>query len=382
MPDPLRVLFVVPTGLMGGAEAVFLGAARHLPAHGVQPVLACMRPGPLADIAKQQGLEAHAYTIDHRYRDFFKVRAAIKWLANLARELKVDLIHSTHTAHLYAGPASRRVGVPEIWQLHDYPYQRDIVQRINEWLKTDYTIFTTPLVESGYPKLAAGPHATIAPTCIDPARMTALPDQPDVLERLGLPTGPLFLKVARLQEHKGHPYLLDAAAQVLKQRPDAVFGLVGRAGDAEQEKYRDGLVAQIARLGIGDRVKLLGFVNDEDLASLYRRSTALVHSAWSEGYGLTLLEAMAFGVPVIVAAADGPKQLLATAGGGGVIVPVRDPAAMAREIVRVLEDPAHRAALSAGGVAASKVMRVETMVDAFVKVYRSVVSGYDRRLGV
>ena len=54
--NPLRVLLVSPVGQHGGAEQVFLLLAKYLPALNVQPYLACLRPGPLTEIAERQGL--------------------------------------------------------------------------------------------------------------------------------------------------------------------------------------------------------------------------------------------------------------------------------------------------------------------------------------
>jgi len=139
-------------GEIGGAEQVFLALARRMPEFGVEPLLACMRPGPLIAAASARGLPSFSFR-DHRYRHLVSVRAGISWLAELAGDHRVDLIHTTHTAHLYSGPAARRVGRPEIWHLHDYPSTSDWVERLALAIRTDYTIFTTDKVRGGYPKL-------------------------------------------------------------------------------------------------------------------------------------------------------------------------------------------------------------------------------------
>src|SRR6266850_144396 len=238
----IRALLVSPVGEIGGAEQVFLALARHMPEFGVEPLLACMRPGPLIATASSQGLQAFSFR-EHRYRHLLSVRAGISWLAELARGQRVDLIHTTHTAHLYSGPAARRVGRPEVWHLHDYPYTTDWVERLTLAIRTDYTIFTTDKVRSGYPKLQRGPHSVIYPNIVDLQKWsmgTGLVD--DVRGKYKLDAASIVLNVARMQPHKGHPDLLRALPAILSARPDTVVAIVGKAGNVQQEIYRKELI--------------------------------------------------------------------------------------------------------------------------------------------
>lgn len=355
---------------------VFLSLARHLPASGVEPILVCMRPGPLAARARDMGIESYEF-IEHRYRETLKVVSGIRWLAALTRHAKADLLHSNHMGHLYAGPASLITRVPELWHLHDYPYQPDMMDRLSWLIPSDYVVFTTNRVKSGFPGLHARPHSIIYPICIEPERLRAMPEQVGTRSRYGLGDGPLFVTVARLQAHKGHRYLLDAVPSVLAERPDAQFAIVGKADGAEQEKYRDDLLGQCSSLGVEGQVKFLGYVSDADLVALYREAGALVHPATSEGFGLTLLEAMALGTPIIAAASDGPSELL-THEKTGLLTPTAESGALAAAMVRLLKDHTLAERLKSAGAAHAATFRVDDMIAQTNAVYGDIIT--DRRV--
>ncbi|HZO89117.1 MAG TPA: glycosyltransferase family 4 protein [Chthonomonadaceae bacterium] len=376
--QPLRVLLTSPVGQHGGAEQVFLSLAKYLPQWNVTPVFACLRPGPLADAARGQGTQTCAFRA-HRYRNALAVLRGARWLARTTREAQIDLIHCNHAAHLYGSLAARWANVPEVWHIYDYPYRRDMVDHLAERLPTSYIVFTLSRVESGYPRLHRYPRSVIPPACVEPDRLRAFPPQPNIRACYGLPDGPLFVTVARLQPHKGHRFLIEAVPAILQAYPQAVFAIVGKASGPQQESYRQELLAQCARLGVTDRVRFVGFVPDADLVALYRDAAAVIHPATSEGFGpLTLLEALALGTPVIAARADGPRELIAE-GKTGLLVPTGDSAALAQAAIRLLGSPSLAETLRREGGRYSECFRVERMVEQTVEVYRQVAEQHKRR---
>jgi len=365
-----RVLLVSPIGESGGAEQVFLKLAQCLPDYNYEPVLACMRPGPLVDRAKQQGLEVHAFQ-EHRMRQVLDVVKGVQWLKNLIRQVGAEIVHANYTAHLYASPASRLAGVPEIWHIHDYPYRPDSIDFLQARLSTAHVIFTTERVKSGFPHLCSRHVSVVPPTCIDSIYLDSLPQTHDIRKVYHLPTGPLFLTVARLQSHKGHEFLIGAIPAILKQYPDAVFAIVGKAGNAEQRLYQQKLQALCHKFGVEKAVNFLGYVGEQDLVSLFREATALVHPAISEGFGLTLLEAMALGVPVVASAADGPKELIIHRN-NGLLVPVSDSSALAEAVIEVATDQNLAASLRREGKSFAARKSLRSMVEQTVKIYQVV----------
>jgi glycosyltransferase involved in cell wall biosynthesis len=377
--NSLRVLLVSPVGEIGGGEKVLLALIEKLPQFQVEPVLACMRPGPLAEAARQLGIKVYEFK-NHRYREIPVVWEGIQWLAQVIRETKAQLVHANHASHIYGSLASRFTNVPEVWHLHDYPYHWDWVDQLSIRLPTDHVIFTTNKVKSGYPHLHTRPHSVIPPTCIDPTYLRAFVPQRDIRVRYNLSAGPLFLTVARLQEHKGHRYLLDAVSAVVKSYPNVTFAIVGKPSGNEQEQYMQTLLAQSKSLGIEEQVKFLGYVGESELVSLYHEASALIHPAITEGFGLVLLEAMLLGTPVIAAAADGPRELIAD-GQTGLLIPTGDSDSLANAIVRFLNTPDLARTLRDRGIAAAEQFSLDKMVEATVNVYTKIFIGNDLIIG-
>ncbi|HEY9301923.1 glycosyltransferase family 4 protein [Leptolyngbya sp. GB1-A1] len=368
----LPVLLVSPVGEIGGGEKVFLSLIERLPEFQVEPILACMRPGSLVEAARQSGIKAYAFKA-HRYRELSLVWQGIQWLAQIIQETEAQLVHANHASHIYSSLATRFTSVPEIWHLHDYPYHWDWVDQVSIRLPTDYVIFTTHKVWSGYPHLLKRPHSIIPPICIDPAYLRGLTPQDNIRIKYNLAHNSLFLTVTRIQEHKGHRYLLDAIHKVVQSDPNVTFAIVGKPSDSEQERYMQTLLSQANSLGIEQQVKFLGYVSEPDLVSLHHEATALIHPAITEGFGLVLLEAMSLETPVIAAAADGPCELIVD-GETGLIVPTADSDSLAEAIISLLKSPDLAKNLSDRGRATAEQFSVDKMVKATVDVYRSLVS--------
>ena len=156
---------------------------------------------------------------------------------------------------------------------------------------------------------------------------------------LGIAAGETAIgTVTRLHDSKGNSFLVDAAALVLKERPDAKFFLVGEGpllGD---------LQAQAGALGLADRFVFHGFARD--VAAVVSAFDLSVFPSLWEGTPLTVFEALAMGKPILATDADGLLDVL-THGRDAIIVPKRDAPALARGIVRLIDDPALRARLGA-----------------------------------
>jgi glycosyltransferase involved in cell wall biosynthesis len=101
-------------------------------------------------------------------------------------------------------------------------------------------------------------------------------------------------------------------------------------------------------LGCAERVDIVGRVPTDELVALYRRATLVAVPSVYEGFGLPAAEAMACGTPVVACAAGALPEVVTT-GGGGVLVPPRDPTALADGIARLLAQPATRAELGVLG---------------------------------
>lgn len=147
-----------------------------------------------------------------------------------------------------------------------------------------------------------------------------LPDAAARAERLGLPTGGYALVVGTMEPRKGIDVAV--AATRIPSWPGLPLVVVGPQG-----------WGQVVAPEEDGRVRLLGRLDEPDLAVAYARASAVLVPSRAEGFGLPVLEAMAHGVPVVVS--DAPA-LVEVAGGAAVVVPVGDPSALAEGLVDAL----------------------------------------------
>jgi colanic acid/amylovoran biosynthesis glycosyltransferase len=175
---------------------------------------------------------------------------------------------------------------------------------------------------------------------------------------------PLVLAVGRLVEKKGFADLIRACALLRESGPAFQCLIVGK-GELEGELRR-----LIEELGLGGQVELAGPIPRERLLSVYRRASVVVapcvigSDGNRDGLPTVVAEAMAIGVPVVATDVTGIPELVKD-GRTGVLVPQRQPEALATAIGRVLADPAWAGALARAGRA-----RVERDFDLRVNVAR------------
>jgi glycosyltransferase involved in cell wall biosynthesis len=135
--------------------------------------------------------------------------------------------------------------------------------------------------------------------------------------------------VARLEAEKGHRTLLDAWPFVRSAQPRAWLLIVGEGSE------RDALEAQAASLGIAERVVFTG--RREDVPAVTAALDVAVLPSYREAQGLSVLEAMALGRPVVASNVGGIPEMIED-GVSGLLVPPNDPEALAGAIVRLLSD--------------------------------------------
>ncbi len=172
--------------------------------------------------------------------------------------------------------------------------------------------------------------------------------------RYDIGAAPFVLAVGTVQPRKNYEMLARAFAPVARQQPHNLLIAGGRGW------LSDGLVAEIERLGLAGRVRLIGFVDDADLPGLYSLADLFVFPSLYEGFGLPLLEAMACGTPVIssdasslpeVARSSRALPVSGEADEAALLLSPHDEAAWSEAMLRLLADEATRRRLVEAGLA-------------------------------
>jgi glycosyltransferase involved in cell wall biosynthesis len=156
-------------------------------------------------------------------------------------------------------------------------------------------------------------------------------------------TTPYILDVGGVGGHK-NPFVLVQALYKLRQRPGCeALSLVITGNDYGSKQE---IAAQAAGLGLGQFVCLPGYVAREDLPALYRGALAYVTTSYFEGFGLTLLEAMAFGAPVVT---SNRASLPEVVGDAALLIEPKDIQQIADAIYMIASDSSMRERLVARG---------------------------------
>ena len=173
--------------------------------------------------------------------------------------------------------------------------------------------------------------------------------------------------VTRLMESKGNSFFVDAAALLSRERPELRFVFVGEG------PLQPDLEAQAARLGIKDKVLFLGF--QKDVASSFASFDVTVFPSLWEGTPLTVFESMAMAKPIVSTDVDGLRDVLRD-GVNSVVVPPRDPKALAGAIARVLDEPSLASRISESARESSRRFDIQTFVDKMSRLYEVLVNRY------
>jgi glycosyltransferase involved in cell wall biosynthesis len=274
----------------------------------------------------------------HKYIPLYLPRLLL-----LLRAGKFDLVHCHLTAsNLMAKPLAALVGVPLIFT-YDHNDMYRTQQKARLWLDrlanrlTDHIIAISASTRDFLIQREGVPadKITIIYNGVDLERFQPAPDaaiRAGWRRTWGLPAeAPVVAGVGRLRRQKNFPLFLRAAREVLREISGANFVIAGEGPDR-------GDLERLARdLGIASQVRFLGYV--KDMTELYAGVDMLLMTSHAEGTPLTILEAMAMGVPVVATRVDGMAEVLED-GVDAYLVPPGDLGACAQRTCRLLQDQA------------------------------------------
>jgi glycosyltransferase involved in cell wall biosynthesis len=308
-------------------------------------------PGALADFKREAGRLGGLRTLT-------AVGVAAGRLAGRLRDLRPDVVHcNSAKACIYGALAARPLGLPVVWHVRDRIDAEYLPASTAAVIGRAAAVLPTQVVANSQSTLDTIPRLP-RPGIVS---YSPIPDQPTAQ----YPGAPVIGIAGRIADWKGHAVLLRAVAS-LDDLPDVRVRVAGAPLFGEEPLLRD-LQALADQLGVADRVEWLGHVDD---LGVERGSWGVaVHaSTIAEPFGMSVVEAMASGLPTIATVGGGPSEVITT-GVDGVLVPPGDPEQLAVALRRVLGDPEFARSLGRAATVRARAFSPGTSAETVLRAW-------------
>jgi glycosyltransferase involved in cell wall biosynthesis len=349
----MRVLHLHSGNLFGGVETFLAALARFRAlCPGLAPEFALFFEGRIAEVLRAQGVPVHL---------LHPVRASRPWtilrargvLRRLLRERRYDvaLCHSPWSEAM-VGPEMRRAGVPLAFFLHDAANGRHWVDRWARLTPPDVVLCNSRFTASTLPRLFPRVRSEVLHPLVAPQPPPEAGARERVRAELGAKDGEaVVIQTSRMEGWKGHRLHLEALG-LLREEPGWSCWMVGGAQRPHEREYLASLERRVAELGLGGRVRFLGQRSDVP-ALLAAADLHCQPNLGPEPFGITFVEALAAGLPVVTTAMGGGLEIVDER--CGFTVPP-DSGALAAVLRRLIQSPDLRRRLGEAGPARARAL--------------------------
>lgn len=277
---------------------------------------------------------------------------------------QADVLH-LHTSHslLIGGLAGRIKDAPVVFTKRvDFP----IKGRFKYNRLTDKIIAISKAVKGVLNKAGIEEDKiTVVHSGIDTEKFDGVQKAEHLFREFNIPKKNLVIgTIAHLTDHKGHIYLLQAIPKILKEIPNCFFLFVGGG------ELKELLVEKARILGVKDKVIFTGF--REDIPKILSILDLFVLPSHLEGLCTSLMDALYMQVPIVATTAGGIPEVISN-GKTGLLVPPKDPVALAEAVVELMKDEDKKKAFAKRGKKKiSEKFTASKMVEGVEKVYLSI----------
>ncbi|NOZ64541.1 MAG: glycosyltransferase [Caldiserica bacterium] len=367
--DRIKVLRVLPSLEMGGVEKTLISLLPELKKKGLDiKVCTLYRKDILAEELEKLGIKVVNIGMRSRMDVDFKYTRGVVSLANFIRKGKFDIVHT----HLYRANTPGRIAAilarapVIIANEHNVDSWKNAAQRRMDRVLarfTDKIIAVSKRVKEFYVEEVGLPEEKIEVIYngVDLNRFEKKVDKEKKREELAIPENSLLIgTVGRLQPQKDHKTFLKAASLILKKFPRAHFIVVG-GGSLRKE-----LESFAKAIGIEKNVHFLG--ERKDIEKILPLMDIFVLSSTREGFPITLLEAMACGIPVVATSVGGCPELVKE-GETGFLVAPRNPGFLGERVVHLLKNQALREKIRRKAKKRAELFTIEKMAERTLAIY-------------
>ena len=370
----IRVLNVISDTNIGGAGRVILNYLRCTDKENFETHVAIPRNSLLKEPLLEAGAIVHEVEgmADRSY-----AKEDVQALRKLIGEVKPDLVH-THGA-LSGRIAAKRCHVPVIYSRHSaFPVPAKLKyppgRWVNKWLNehyADHIIAVSPatrdnLLEGGISEKKI----TVVMNGVTPVARTSKEERAALRKELNIPADmTVFGILARIEDYKGHLYLVEAAKQLKEWGYENFCVLVAGTGTFEAEVKK-----AVEQSGTSDVVRLLGFRSD--VAALLNILDVQLNASYgTEATSMALLEGMSLDLPSVVSDYGGNPFVIEN-GVSGLVFPSRNSQALAQAMAQMIDQPDHRREMGRkGGEIFARDFTAQAFARNTEKLYLDVLKG-------
>ncbi len=349
---PYKILFISHDNDLFGAERCLIDLVTGLDRSRIEPIVLLPFPGPITEILKDADISfliryIHRWIPTRKNASYKHLFNYIKnWRSNqwsilhLIEQENIDLIYSNTTTVLEGAIAAQRADIPHIWHIHEYLRGNQDIFSYLPFVMVDRLIdrlsdrIITPSQALARQRFSNSSNKTqIIPNGIDVNSF-----QPGDANQLRIslaipPKAPIISFIGGLNKRKDPITFIRAAAIISKVRPDTHFLIVGEQSDSEIVSK---IYSLIKEFDLVESCHLLGY--RRDIANILSASTVHTSTSIQETFGLTLIEAMALGKPIVATHCGGPEEVIIN-GETGFLLPPCDSNAIAEKILYLINHP-------------------------------------------
>ena len=357
MVSPLKVLYLLHDSRRSGVPAVAASFIRCAPEAGVEPTVLFAYDGVYAQELRAGNIPV--ITLGGRVPLLWRAKRFLMngFLLDMAKRFDVIHIHSVKLA--WSVLVARWLGARVVFHVHELP------RRIGPLLRAaiaaaDCVVFCSETCAVHF----AGVPARRRRTIVNAMHFADLPP----VRHEG--AGRKVVMVGSINRNKGQDLLLKAFAR-LRNR-DAELWLYGATG-LSAHKYVHDLKHYAERHGLAERVFFPGPTSD--VFRVFAEASVMVHTSWTESFGMALVEAQSCGVPVIAHDLEGMREVVVD-GVTGYLVAPGDVESLAMRIDKLLEDPGLRSRLGGAGYRTVRErFNIESRTADYLDLYQEVCGG-------
>ena len=341
---PIPILYLHSASHIRGGNKVLLSLFEGLDRRRFRPLSVIPEPGPLEHELRRRAVPYVVLDLRPRASTYLSMAKTMLRLQSLCLLRRVKLIHANDPlTYRMASLGTALSGVTKMCTIYHPGQTRESLAwafRRPPSLVLTCSHFMKRQLEDRL-SVPISEHLEVVWNYIDTEWFRPADDIRVLRQRLGFdPDGFNVTILAALTPHKGHRCFLRMARLVLNSQPRTTFHIVGKAGPDGVE-YAESLCHLAAGLGIAERVRFWGFVEDELARDVLQASDLFVLPTQEEGFGLSVAEAQACQVPVLTSAIPPLDEVVAD-GRTGYLLDPEDDRQFAERASELLTSPENR----------------------------------------